>query len=66
MPPQHPDEIVALMANLERFINEPELCDWDPLIHQDDAETQDLYRAQAQGWMHWALESCERPALANR
>lgn len=31
-------------------------CDWDPLIHQDDAETQDLYRAQAQGWMHWALE----------
>lgn len=31
-PPQHPDEIAALMSNLERFINEPELCDWDPLI----------------------------------
>lgn len=30
-PPQHPDEIDALMANLERFINTPELCDWDPL-----------------------------------
>lgn len=30
-PPQHHDEIVALMSNLERFINEPTLCDWDPL-----------------------------------
>ena len=30
-PPQHPDDIAALMANLERFINTPELCDWDPL-----------------------------------
>lgn len=30
-PPQHPDDITALMANLERFINEPDLCDWDPL-----------------------------------
>jgi len=30
-PPQHPDEIIALMSNLERFINTPELCDWDPL-----------------------------------
>lgn len=30
-PPQHPDEIIALMTNLERFINEDELCDWDPL-----------------------------------
>jgi Fic family protein len=30
-PPQHPDEILALMANLERFINEEDLCDWDPL-----------------------------------
>lgn len=32
MPPQHPDEIVALMANLEQFINQPELCDWDALV----------------------------------
>ncbi|NOY62615.1 MAG: Fic family protein [Gammaproteobacteria bacterium] len=31
-PPQHPDEIAALMTNLEQVINEPELCDWDPLI----------------------------------
>lgn len=31
-PPQHPDEIVALMANLEQFINQPELCDWDVLV----------------------------------
>ncbi len=31
-PPQHPDEIATLMDNLERFINEAELCDWDPLI----------------------------------
>ena len=30
-PPQHPDEIIALMSNLERFINEDSLCDWDPL-----------------------------------
>jgi Fic family protein len=30
-PPQHPDDIVALMTNLERFINESELCDWDAL-----------------------------------
>lgn len=30
-PPQHPDEILALMGNLERFINEEGLCDWDPL-----------------------------------
>jgi Fic family protein len=30
-PPQHPDEIAALMDNLERFINQPGLCDWDPL-----------------------------------
>ena len=30
-PPQHPDEIVALMANLEQFINQPELCDWDAI-----------------------------------
>lgn len=31
-PPQHPDEIVALMGNLEHFLNEPGLCDWDPLV----------------------------------
>lgn len=31
-PPQHEDEINALMANLERFINDDTLCDWDPLI----------------------------------
>ena len=30
-PPQHPDEIIALMTNLERFINDVELCDWDAL-----------------------------------
>ena len=31
-PPQHPDEIIALMNNLEQFINQPELCDWDVLV----------------------------------
>ncbi len=31
-PPQHPDEILALMANLESFINTPEMADWDPLV----------------------------------
>lgn len=31
LPPQHPDEILALMSNLEKFINDDELCDWDPL-----------------------------------
>ena len=30
-PPQHPDEINRLMANLEQFINDDDLCDWDPL-----------------------------------
>lgn len=30
-PPQHPDEVVQLMDNLERFINDDQLCDWDPL-----------------------------------
>lgn len=30
-PPQHADEIIALMANLEQFINDDDLCDWDPL-----------------------------------
>ncbi len=31
-PPQHHDEIVALMSNLEQFINDDTLSDWDPLI----------------------------------
>lgn len=31
-PPQDFDEISRLMTNLERFINENELCDYDPLI----------------------------------
>lgn len=31
-PPQDPAEIVALMRSLERFINEPDLFDADPLI----------------------------------
>ena len=30
-PPQHHEEIIALMTNLEQFINDDELCDWDPL-----------------------------------
>lgn len=30
-PPQHADEINALMTNLERFINDDDLCGWDPL-----------------------------------
>lgn len=30
-PPQHPEEIIALMNNLEQFINDDTLCDWDPL-----------------------------------
>jgi Fic family protein len=29
--PQHPDDIAALMGNLETFINQTDLCDWDPL-----------------------------------
>ncbi|MBE9466295.1 Fic family protein [Dyadobacter subterraneus] len=32
MPPQHPDEIVRLMDNLEHFINDDELSDLDPLV----------------------------------
>lgn len=32
MPPQHPDEIVELMNNLEQFINNNELCEWDDLV----------------------------------
>ncbi|MEO7715177.1 MAG: Fic family protein [Capsulimonas sp.] len=31
-PPQHPDEIAFLMANLEQFINDDGMSDWDPLI----------------------------------
>jgi Fic family protein len=31
-PPQHPDEIVELMNNLEAFINDDSLSDWDPLV----------------------------------
>jgi len=31
-PPQHPEEIKSLMRDLERFINEPDLFDADPLI----------------------------------
>lgn len=31
-PPQNPDTIVALMSDLERFINEAELFDADPLV----------------------------------
>lgn len=30
-PPQHEDDILALMTDLERFINQPGDCDWDPL-----------------------------------
>jgi len=32
LPPQDPAEILDLMSNLERFINEPELSDLDPLV----------------------------------
>lgn len=32
IPPQSADEIEGYMANLEKFINIPELCDIDPLI----------------------------------
>jgi len=31
-PPQDYNEIAGLMRNLENFINDPELCDYDPLI----------------------------------
>ncbi len=31
-PPQDFEEIKKLMANLERFINEDEMCDYDPLV----------------------------------
>lgn len=32
LPPQDPEEILNLMANLERFINDQELSDFDPLV----------------------------------
>ena len=31
-PPQTTEEIVAYMDNLERFINDVDMCDWDPLV----------------------------------
>jgi Fic family protein len=31
-PPQDPQEIIRLMTNLEKFINDRTLCDYDPLI----------------------------------
>jgi len=31
-PPQTNEEIVAYMNNLERFINDADMCDWDPLV----------------------------------
>ena len=31
-PPQHPDELLRLMNNLEAFINDDTLCDWDDLV----------------------------------
>jgi Fic family protein len=30
-PPQHPDKIVELISDLEQFINDESLCDWDSL-----------------------------------
>lgn len=31
-PPQHPDDLVALMSELERFINDNSISDCDPLV----------------------------------
>lgn len=31
-PPQTHDEVLAFMSNLEQFINDNELSDWDPLV----------------------------------
>lgn len=31
-PPQDPEEIKSLMANLEKFINDKEICTFDPLV----------------------------------
>lgn len=30
-PPQDSQEVIALMGNLEKFINDDTVCDWDPL-----------------------------------
>lgn len=32
VPPQDANEILRLMSNLEQFINDDSLCDWDPLV----------------------------------
>ena len=32
IPPQNHDEIKNLMSNLEQFVNDNSMCDWDPLI----------------------------------
>lgn len=31
-PPQHINEINKLMTNLEKFINDPSMCDYDPIV----------------------------------
>lgn len=31
-PPQHPDEVISLMANLEKFINDNDFSELDPLL----------------------------------
>lgn len=31
-PPQTRDEVISLMSNLEQFINDNDLSDWDPLV----------------------------------
>lgn len=31
-PPQYPEEIKELMTNLEKFINDRSICDYDPLV----------------------------------
>lgn len=31
-PPQDYDEIIRLISNLEKFINDPEMCNYDPLV----------------------------------
>lgn len=31
-PPQYPEEIKSLMGNLEKFINDKEICTFDPLV----------------------------------
>lgn len=31
-PPQNYNDIVSYMTNLEKFINDNDLCDWDPLV----------------------------------